>query len=95
VVGLWVIAELTGCRRRWEKEVIDHDNNKYSRRAAESNARTQEEIDAAVLAAPLGNTSLAANDGEVNDEEGVTDDREVNVAGLGDIAALSAGSVSR
>ncbi|KAJ7845183.1 hypothetical protein B0H13DRAFT_2359384 [Mycena leptocephala] len=93
--GFWATME-DQLDQLFEKNGNDRNNNKYSHRAAESNARTQEEIDAAVLTAPLSNTSLAANDGEVNDEEGVTDsDREVNVAGLGDIASLSAGPVSR
>ncbi|KAJ7455175.1 hypothetical protein FB451DRAFT_1516922 [Mycena latifolia] len=41
---------------KWEQEIIDQDNRKYNRYAAESHARTREEIDAAGL--PGGGEAL-------------------------------------
>jgi hypothetical protein len=77
---------------RWEQDIIAQDNSKYNRRAAESNARTQAEIDAAMLAhaAPI-----AATENDDNEEGAVNEDRQVHISGLGDLASLAATPVAR
>ncbi|KAJ7349727.1 hypothetical protein DFH08DRAFT_863010 [Mycena albidolilacea] len=85
--------------REWEQDIIDADDRRYLRRGAESNARTQEEIDAAVLVGPAsGSATVAASapgsDGEDGDAQGL-EERDVNIPGLGDLAALSVGPVVR
>ncbi|KAJ7436186.1 hypothetical protein FB451DRAFT_1379084 [Mycena latifolia] len=95
---------------KWEQEIIDQDNCKYNRYAAESHARTCEEIDAAGL--PGGGEALtgpAADDGArpaANDEarsvancgddedQDTRDGRDVNVSALGDLASLSSDVVA-
>ncbi|KAJ6589172.1 hypothetical protein B0H19DRAFT_1248728 [Mycena capillaripes] len=77
----------------WEREVIEQDNNRYDRHSVETNARTQEEIDAAVLPAGQSNGAAAAVD--ENDEGTNVEDRAVNVDGLGDLASLDTGPVTR
>ncbi|KAJ7640100.1 hypothetical protein DFH06DRAFT_251657 [Mycena polygramma] len=77
---------------QWETEVIAEDNDTYSRCGAETNARTQEEIDAVLLAGGNGNATTTANEEE---EDGSVEDRGVRVDGLGDIAALSVGPMIR
>ncbi|KAJ7699606.1 hypothetical protein B0H17DRAFT_1196225 [Mycena rosella] len=93
--------------REWELEIIDADDRRYLRRGAEDNARTREDIDAAVLAAPaaaaaseLGGahaaTSAAGNTDVLDAEaDGEADGRDIPISGMGDLAALSAGSVAR
>ncbi|KAJ7853042.1 hypothetical protein B0H14DRAFT_3655733 [Mycena olivaceomarginata] len=78
--------------RKWEQDIIAQDNSKYNRRAAESNARTQAEIDAAMLAhaAPI-----AAAENDNNEEGAVNEDRQVHISGLGDLASLAATPVAR
>ncbi|KAJ7898833.1 hypothetical protein B0H14DRAFT_3424168 [Mycena olivaceomarginata] len=87
----------------WEQDIIDADNRRYLRRGAESNARTQEEIDAAVLVGPAsGSATVAASapaaapgsDGEDGDAQGL-EERDVTIPALGDLAALSVGPVVR
>ncbi|KAJ7480504.1 hypothetical protein B0H11DRAFT_2420702 [Mycena galericulata] len=91
---------------RWEQKIVDADNRKYSRRAAESNALTQAEIDAAVLLAPddtsntgdagdAGNAGDAGDAGPEGDDENTHEDRAVNISVLGDLAALDTTSVAR
>ncbi|KAJ7836590.1 hypothetical protein B0H13DRAFT_2368653, partial [Mycena leptocephala] len=89
--------------REWEQDIINTDNSRYLRRGAESNARTQEEIDAAVLAgrASGGETAAASaataapgSDDEDGDAQGL-EERDVNIPALGDLAALSVGPVVR
>ncbi|KAJ7835054.1 hypothetical protein B0H13DRAFT_2369511 [Mycena leptocephala] len=89
--------------REWEQDIINADNSRYLRRGAESNARTQEEIDAAVLAGPAsgGETAAASaataapgSDDEDGDAQGL-EERDVNIPALGDLAALSVGPVVR
>ncbi|KAJ7882068.1 hypothetical protein B0H14DRAFT_3433719 [Mycena olivaceomarginata] len=88
---------------KWEQEIIDIDNNRYNRRAAESRARTHEEIDAAgiqgggdAITGPAANDEArpVAYDGE-DDKENTRDGRDVNIGSLGDLASLSSGTVSR
>ncbi|KAJ7824196.1 hypothetical protein B0H14DRAFT_3729009 [Mycena olivaceomarginata] len=69
----------------WERQVIQQDNNRYDRFGAETTARSQEEIDAAVP---------SAADHEEDNNDG-TEDRDVTVDNLGDLAALAAGPVAR
>lgn len=77
---------------RWEQEVIDADDRMYNRHAAESNARTQQEIDAALLVNPdADGVQAAAND----DDEDTREDRDLHISGLGDLGALAVGPVSR
>ncbi|KAJ7349770.1 hypothetical protein DFH08DRAFT_863083 [Mycena albidolilacea] len=78
--------------RKWEQEIIEQDNRKYNRSAAETIARTQEEIDAAVL--PGANDAPAGEDEEEN-AASTHEDREVHISGLGDLAALAAAAVVR
>ncbi|KAJ7038974.1 hypothetical protein C8F04DRAFT_1392767 [Mycena alexandri] len=80
--------------RKWELEIITQDNRKYNRHAAESNARTQAEIDAAMLVPP-SHANPAAGENEDDDEGMVNEDRQVHISGLGNLAALAAGPVSR
>ncbi|KAJ6513783.1 hypothetical protein C8R47DRAFT_1064478 [Mycena vitilis] len=68
---------------QWETEIIAEDNATYGRCGAETNARTQEDIDAVLLAGGNDNTTTAANDEE---EDGSVEDRGVRVDGLGDLA---------
>ncbi|KAJ7804347.1 hypothetical protein B0H14DRAFT_2884419 [Mycena olivaceomarginata] len=78
--------------RKWEQDIIAQDNSKYNCRAAESNARTQAEIDAAMLAhaAPI-----AAAENDDNEEGAANEDRQVHISGLGDLASLAATPVAR
>lgn len=81
---------------RWEQDIIDEDNRMYNRRAAESNARTQEEIDAAVLTSHPDGAATAVGQDDDDDEDGMAhEDWEVHLSGLGDLAALAAGPVAR
>ncbi|KAJ7829162.1 hypothetical protein B0H14DRAFT_2594207 [Mycena olivaceomarginata] len=76
---------------RWEQEIIEQDNHKYNRSAAETIACTEEEIDAVVL--PGANNAPASEDEEENTAS-THEDCEVHISGLGDLAALTAAAIS-
>ncbi|KAJ7686892.1 hypothetical protein B0H14DRAFT_3673700 [Mycena olivaceomarginata] len=78
--------------RKWEQDIIARDNSKYNRRATESNARTQAEIDAAMLARAA---PIAAAENDDNEEGAANEDRQVHISGLGDLASLAATPVAR
>jgi hypothetical protein len=86
-------SSLTLRGNRWEQEIIEQDNRKYNRSAAETIARTPEEIDAAVL--PGANDVPAGEDEEENAASTHEDRREVHISGLGDLAALATAAVVR
>ncbi|KAJ6498031.1 hypothetical protein C8R47DRAFT_1112594 [Mycena vitilis] len=78
--------------RQWEKDIIEEDDRRYNRYTVEGSARTQEEIDAA---ARSGGGDAAPSAADEEDDESALEDRQVNIDGLGDLAALSAASGSR
>ncbi|KAJ7786953.1 hypothetical protein B0H14DRAFT_3582483 [Mycena olivaceomarginata] len=78
--------------RKWEQEIIEQDNRKYNRLGTESSARTQEEIDAAVLP---GANNAAADEDEEENAGSTREDREVHISGLGDLAVLAVSAVVR
>ncbi|KAF7364702.1 hypothetical protein MVEN_00340000 [Mycena venus] len=81
---------------KWEQEIIEKDNRKYNRSAVERNARTQQEIDAAVLPGSRTPDNVAAPGTSDNDDHLSThEDREVHISGLGDLAALATGPIVR
>ncbi|KAJ6453236.1 hypothetical protein C8R47DRAFT_1229111 [Mycena vitilis] len=91
--GLDVLFEKNGNDRssrewlEWEKQIIDEDNCRYNRSGAETSARSQEDIDVATRPRGAGNES--------DEEDEVPEDRDISVDGLGDLAATTAGPVSR
>ncbi|KAJ6494541.1 hypothetical protein C8R45DRAFT_1212466 [Mycena sanguinolenta] len=82
---------------KWEEEIIKKDNLKYNRSAVESNARTQQEIDAALLPTSCDADNAASANAESGDQDrvGTHEDRGVHISGLGNLAALASGPVVR
>ncbi|KAF7362404.1 SWIM-type domain-containing protein [Mycena venus] len=70
--------------REWEQAIINEDNAVYLRRAPESNARTQEEIDATLLAASGSIDPAATGSAPPEDEEdgdgNTVEERDVNIS---------------
>ncbi|KAJ6460725.1 hypothetical protein DFH09DRAFT_1383187 [Mycena vulgaris] len=84
--------------QEWEQEIIDADDSRYRRNGAESSARTREEINAAILPAPVdasGSGLVAPTSGEEENDEDTPEERDVRVSQLGNLAALSVGPVVR
>ncbi|KAJ7840547.1 hypothetical protein B0H14DRAFT_3140495 [Mycena olivaceomarginata] len=88
------LNDLTPWSADGSKKSSKKDNRKYNS-AVGSNARTQQEIDAAVLSGPRARNNVA--DAGASDDDNYLsthEDREVHISGLGDLAALATGPVS-